>query len=45
MASKRYEDVKRWYLNHLWPIEWCRNAVIKNWITAEEFKSITGEDY
>ena len=29
----------------LWSIERIRNAVVKGWITAEEYKIITGEDY
>jgi hypothetical protein len=29
----------------LWSIERVRNAVVKEWITAEEFKEITGEQY
>ena len=29
----------------LWSIERVRNAVVKEWVTAEEFKEITGEQY
>jgi uncharacterized XkdX family phage protein len=42
--SKRYEKVKSYYPNY-WTIEMVRNAVVKGWITADEFKEITGEDY
>jgi hypothetical protein len=29
----------------LWNIIRVRNAVIKKWITAEEFKEITGKEF
>lgn len=38
------EKIMRWYPK-LWSIEMVRNAVVKNVITAEEYKEITGEDY
>ena len=45
-----YKQVKYFYdtfVNgeRLWSIERVRNAVVKEWITAEEFKEITGEQY
>lgn len=43
--SKNYSKVKKFYRNKLWSVTRVRNAVIKNWITPEEFKEITGEDY
>lgn len=43
--SKHYTKVKNYYDEKLWPIEWVRNAVLKKWITADEYKEITGEDY
>ena len=43
--SPKFSKVKSYYDNGLWSITKVRNAVIKNWITAEEFKEITGEDY
>ena len=48
--STHYEQVKYFYdtfVNgkRLWSIERVRNAVVKEWITAEEFKEITGEQY
>lgn len=43
--SKMYEKVKKYYDKGLWKIQAVRNAVVKGWITAEEFKEITGEDY
>lgn len=43
--SAKYEKVKKYYDKGLWNLEMVRNAVVKKWITAEEFKEITGEDY
>lgn len=45
MHSAKYENVKRYYDKGLWTKEMVRNAVVKEWITAEEYKEITGEDY
>ena len=42
--SKNFEKVKGYYDSGLWSIERVRAAVGK-WITAEEYKEITGEDY
>ncbi len=44
MTSK-FQKVKYYYDNGLWDINRVRNAVVKNWITAEEFEEITGESY
>lgn len=41
----KFEKVKYYYDNGLWSIDRVRNAVVKGWITAEQFKEITGEDY
>jgi hypothetical protein len=43
--SKKFETVKNYFDKGLWNIDRVKNAVVKNWITAEEFKEITGEDY
>lgn len=43
--SKHFERVKTYYNRGLWTIEQVRNAVIKGWITAEEFEEITGRSY
>ena len=43
--SKKYKTVKIFYDHGLWSIARVRNAVEKGWITDEEFKEITGEDY
>lgn len=43
--SKKYATVKNYYDKGLWSIDRVRNAVVKGWITEEEFKEITGEEY
>lgn len=43
--SKKYELVKEYYDNGLWNLTRVKNAVVKGWITAEEFKTITGQPY
>lgn len=40
-----YEKIKEYYDNGLWSKLMVRNAVVKGKITAEQYKSITGEDY
>ena len=47
--SKYFNKVKGYYDNGLWSITKVRKAVTNPasnpWITKEEFKEITGEDY
>lgn len=43
--SPKFEKVKGYYDNSLWNKKMVRNAVVKGWITAEEYALITGEDY
>ena len=43
--SDNFELLKGYYNDRLWDIKRMRNAVIKKWITMEEFKIITGEVY
>ena len=43
--SEKFELVKSYYDSGLWKKKAVKNAVKKNWITAEEYKEITGEDY
>lgn len=43
--SSNYSKVKKYYKSGLWNIERVRNAVIKGWISSDEFKEITGENY
>lgn len=43
--SKHFDLVKKNYNNGFWSIDKVRKAVEKNWITAQEFKEITGQSY
>ena len=44
MVSK-FNKVKTYYDKGLWNKAMVRNAVAKEWITAEEYEEITGEVY
>jgi len=43
--SKNFEKVKRYYDNGFWKKFMVYNIVAKGWITAAEYKEITGEEY
>lgn len=43
--SKKFEKVKRYYDSGLWNKQMVGNAVIKEWITTEEYEQIVGEPY
>lgn len=43
--STMYPTIERLYNNQQLDIQGVKNAVVKGWITAEEFKTITGQDY
>lgn len=49
--SKKYATVKKYYDtikpdgSRMWSEAMVGNAVKKGWITADEYKEITGEDY
>lgn len=43
--SRYYEKVKGYYDAGLWDLERMRNAVVKGWIDADEYKQITGNEY
>ena len=43
--SPKYETVKHWYDTGKWKKPAIRNAVIKNWITPDEYEEIVGEPY
>lgn len=43
--SPKFNKVKGYYDNGLWNKTMVRNAVVKEWITAEEYQEITGEEY
>lgn len=45
MMSNKFEKVKSYYERVLWNVSRVRNAVVKGWITAEEFQIITGQPY
>lgn len=45
MESKKFQKVKSYYDNGLWGISRVRDAVVKNWITQEEYEAITNEVY
>ena len=45
MHSPKYDKVKRYYDSCLWNKTMVRNAVVKGWITTEEYEEITGEVY
>lgn len=42
----KYERIKFYYQElKSWNLEMVKRAVVKGWITEEEFKEITGEKY
>lgn len=43
--SPKFEMVKNFYDEGLWSKKAVKNAVKKGWITTDEYKEITGEDY
>ena len=43
--SKKYSLVKNYYDKGLWSKKRVHDAVIKGWITEEEYEEITGEVY
>lgn len=43
--SAKFEKVKGYYDKGLWNKVMVHNAVVKNWITAEEYELIVGEPY
>ena len=42
--SKRFEQVKTYYDKGYWTKEMVHNAVVKGWITEDEYKEIVGEN-
>lgn len=44
MHSEKFEKVKFYYDTGRWSISKVRDAVVKGWITAEEFTEITGRE-
>lgn len=43
--SKYYSIVKKNYDNGFWSIDKVRDAVVRGWITSEEYEEITGKYY
>ena len=43
--SDKYEKVKSYYDNNVWSKTRVYNAVAKEWITSDEYTTITGEEY
>lgn len=43
--SKKFAKVKRYYDEGLWSKRQVGDAVVKGWITAEEYELIVGEPY
>ena len=43
--SEKFNKVKNYYDKGLWNKAMVRNAVVKGWITEEEYEAITGEVY
>ena len=41
----KFEKVKKYYDSGLWNKTMVKNAVIKGWITADEYEEIVGEPY
>lgn len=40
-----YTKIKEFYDKDLWTVEQVKMAVVKEKITTEEYKTITGQDY
>lgn len=45
MMSAKFEEVKSYFDMGTWSEKKVRNAVVKGWITATEFQTITGKIY
>ncbi len=43
--SAKFNTVKTYFSRGLWDAKKVGNAVAKGWITAEEYKEITGEEF
>ena len=43
--SPKFKRVKTYYDTGRWSKSMVHDAVVKGWITAEEYKLIIGEDY
>ena len=45
MHSPKFEKVKKYYDDGLWSKAKVRNAVVKEWITPQEYTEICHEPY
>ena len=45
MHSPKFNKVKNYYDRGLWNKTMVANAVVKEWITADEYEEITGEPF
>lgn len=45
MRSEKFDLVNKYFKTRLWTEQQTRNAVVKGWITEEEFEEITGKEY
>lgn len=45
MMSRKFNMIKAAYERGTWNKAMVRNAVVKEWITEEEYEEITGEVY
>ena len=45
MHSKNFEKVKKFYDDGIWSESRVHDAVTQKWITAAEFKEITGKTF
>lgn len=43
--SAKFEMIKQYYEAGFWKKRAVKNAVAKNWITADEYEEIVGEPY
>lgn len=43
--SNKFDVVKGYYDSGMWSKKAVKNAVVKSWITAEEYAEIVGEPY
>jgi uncharacterized XkdX family phage protein len=43
--SPKFNKVKEWYDTGRWNDTMVRNAVVKGWITEDEYTEITGKEY
>lgn len=45
MHSKKFDSIKMYYETGRWTLTMVQNAVVKSWITEDEYTEITGLEY